>query len=362
MKIGKNIIIFAVASVAVVALFLFSNGNFKLSKKNNSPSSSDSISYTEQSEPNQEEYSQSQSDEVSREASSERNEEIAANSSRTQDISQVNPSSDNLQNSDSAPLHQLNEQNLTNHNDSNTYPNSSAYYPQNIGYPTNSNSYTPYNYSTVSYPYEVSAAPQQSEFYYPNNESSYYFNDSAPYRHRRAWNLNARVAYLYPTSSRLRHIYSSSIPFYQLETTYETCQGWGYWFDVGYFSKKGHTSLDNCSCSSCSSFDNTKIKTKLNLLQLGTGLKYSLDFTCNLSAYLGLGVTYSLINIRNDSCFVDDRVRKKTFGGSIKSGFCYYFNDCFHADLFVDYYLTKIKDHHLDLSTVATGVGVGVSF
>ena len=120
----------------------------------------------------------------------------------------------------------------------------------------------------------------------------------------------------------------------------------------------------------------------MQLLQLASGLEYTFNLPCNFIAYLGAGLTYSFLWITNDSnhsqWITDDsnqlqwvtndshhshsKIDRTAFGGIVKSGLSYYFNECFHADLFLDYTVTQFHVRNFDYETINVGVGLGASF
>lgn len=172
-----------------------------------------------------------------------------------------------------------------------------------------------------------------------------------------------KVGVVYPVTKSLRSTYSSGFPIYELEGNYRTCTGWGVWGNVSYLTKKGHAKVDLENCCECTlDHSNLKSGTRMGLVQFGLGLEYAFDISCNLSANFGIGPTYSYINIKNDSNFGSNKINKSGFGGIIKSGLFYYFYDCFHADLFLDYTFTEFNIKHFDYATISFGVGLGASF
>lgn len=185
------------------------------------------------------------------------------------------------------------------------------------------------------------------------------------------WDIEGRISWAFPLCKRAREIYSTGIPFYQLEASYNLCNGWGVWANIGCLHRKGDAEIElsGCSddCSACNAIrselkSELKRHTTLNLFQIGTGVKYTYDFNCNLSGYLGGGLTYSFFSITNKSCFVNNKSKHGCLGGTIKSGLSYQFYRCWYATIFVDYSATKIHDHNFNFSTISTGFGVGTSF
>lgn len=180
---------------------------------------------------------------------------------------------------------------------------------------------------------------------------------------RGPWDAKIKVGLVYPVSESLRRFYSSAFPIYQLEGSYTACNGWGGWGNIGYATKKGHAKLDIENCTECT-IDESHLKngTRMQILQLGLGFDYTFDITCNFSAFLGAGLTYSFLWIKNQSDFVNSDLNKGGIGGIVKSGLSYYFTECFHADLFLDYNYTQFNLKHFDYQTINFGIGVGITF
>ena len=132
---------------------------------------------------------------------------------------------------------------------------------------------------------------------------------------------------------------------------------------MSYLSKKGHAHIDRESCPECTVHEaELSNGTKMQIFQMGSGLQYTFDLACNFSAFLGCGLTYSFLWIKNDSHFVERKVEKNCFGGILKSGLSYYFYQSFHGDLFLDCSVTKFGVKNFDYATVNFGVGLGAEF
>jgi len=196
------------------------------------------------------------------------------------------------------------------------------------------------------------------------------------------WDVTAKVGVACSLSKKLQRLYSSALPIYEIEGSYRTCCGWGLWGNIAYTTKKGHAKVDlNCSTCEVNKFS-LKSGTRMQLLQLASGLEYTFNLPCNFIAYLGAGLTYSFLWITNDSnhsqWITDDsnqlqwvtndshhshsKIDRTAFGGIVKSGLSYYFNECFHADLFLDYTVTQFHVRNFDYETINVGVGLGASF
>ncbi len=179
--------------------------------------------------------------------------------------------------------------------------------------------------------------------------------------------LNARVAYFHPNSDKVRKIYSEGWPEYQLELSKGFCQNWQAWAGVAWSSKKGR---------SLGLHD----ETRLRLLPISLGVKYLWCVYPDTKFYLGAGVCYSMLHIKDHSPFVHEKVSKNAFGGIVQSGLYYDINCMFFVNVFFDYYFQRfdfsnrhhsgsgsgsssfVERHNADLSGYKTGAGIGVNF
>jgi len=259
------------------------------------------------------------------------------------------------------------------------YPPQNFYTPQQQPHPfytptdpnmqtAANNGWAPINAATPPpyyYPSQVEYAPQP---YYDNSAMPYGCETIDPCPCETSptygpWDVVFKVGFVYPFSSNVRDIYSSLFPIYQLEGSYEWCNKWGIWGNIGYLSQKGHAEVDAASCCNCTmNRSGLKNGTRMQFFQLGLGPNYTFDLDCNFSAYLGCGITYNALQIKNDSEFVKSKINKYCFGGILKSGISYYFYECFHADFFWDLSLTTFDIKNFDYSTTNFGFGLGASF
>lgn len=170
------------------------------------------------------------------------------------------------------------------------------------------------------------------------------------------WGVEAklRAAYFYPTEKLFREIYTDNLCEYQLEVSKDL---WGptvAWLNVGWFSKQGRSIGLN-------------EKTRISLLPVSFGASYRFFLTSYMNIYLGAGVSYVYVQIKDDSDFVQKNNNKGSWGGVLKTGMQYYFTPCFFGDVFADYQYNHVKysghnRHNAEVGGYKIGVGLGVRF
>ena len=169
--------------------------------------------------------------------------------------------------------------------------------------------------------------------------------------------IEIRGAAFFPASHRFREVYENIGGNYQVELSTSTCicqREFNLWANFDWYSKK------NKKHDCCDYYTRVEIPT------ISGGLKYYFPCTCfcsNFDFYLGLGVTYSRIHLKSESCCVKEKKCKDSIGGVIKSGINYYFCRNFFLDVFVDYVYQPVSFHkHVDVGGLKVGGGLGYSF
>lgn len=177
------------------------------------------------------------------------------------------------------------------------------------------------------------------------------------------WSATARVAYFHPESSRLRKTYTNCFADYQLEVGKIVASNLQVWAGVCGFSKEGHSRPFHDS-------------TRLQLIPLNLGVKYFFNLAPCIAGYVGGGVCYSMLSIKDHSHYVHKHTNKNEFGGLLQSGLNYYFNDCIFVNIFADYYFQEfhfkkhsyashsryVERNSINLSGYKLGAGVGYNF
>ncbi len=166
------------------------------------------------------------------------------------------------------------------------------------------------------------------------------------------WIAELRAGYFYPTSQTFRDIYKSGGVEGEFEIAAIFKQNWIAFGNVSYFPKTG----------SSIGFND---KTTISMVPLSLGFKYQF-LVCNpIQPYLGGGVTYTFLDIKNYSDYVKKHVHKSGFGFVIKSGAYVNLSERFLLDLFLDYYYQQVNfytNHHADVGGLRMGAGLGCRF
>lgn len=169
--------------------------------------------------------------------------------------------------------------------------------------------------------------------------------------------LEFKGAYFLPTNTLFRKIYNGSA-IYGPELTagcYKNLYGF---VSVDYFSKQGR-SIGLCS------------PTKMNMLNLGIGLKYLVPF-CYGDFYVGLGALPTRLHVKDGSRYVIPCRTKWGCGGVAKVGAYFDLPKSFFVDLFFDYSFATIpfpccptapvQSYNAKLNGCWFGVGLGYRF
>lgn len=223
------------------------------------------------------------------------------------------------------------------------------------------------------------------------------FLDCIPLECEKTWTLDVRVAYYSPRSKAIKNIYSDSWVDFQVEASKRIFDYTEFWFGVSWAGKQ-HGRKEPFRYG----FEDN---TKMFILPLNAGIKFIYPvFSCT-ELYVGAGVCYSFLEIRNR--LKDDRyssyssyspyssyssyssysdsssssgirhkyIHKTGWGGLFKLGARYTMSDTTFLDVFVDYYLQRFKlsrnnydpvkrafGGHVDVSGFKIGAGLGVFF
>jgi hypothetical protein len=193
-----------------------------------------------------------------------------------------------------------------------------------------------------------------------------------------AFDIEARVAYFYPTDNRLREIYGKNgWADYQVEVAAPlnmccNCSwDWDLWFNAAYYQKSGH--------STC-----LRNHTRVENWAFNFGVKRYFDMCTCFRPYLGLGGGFAHVQFRDKfrldnfgGIFIGDthpiKSRIHRWGGCllVKSGVRYDFTCNIFADIFLDYsfnWFNREKKRHcvrtrsIDTGGLKTGLGLGYQF
>lgn len=165
----------------------------------------------------------------------------------------------------------------------------------------------------------------------------------------------------FPLESIVRDVYGTALPSVDFEATFNVFERTQAWLDISYVSGSGH-SLE------------LRNKTNLHMVPISLGARYFFPILCCLDAYVGLGVSYSWLKIHIDSPHFFRNTYKNSVGALVKTGLNYYYGENVFFDVFFDYLYQQFHNkhridpekvvyrHHIDMSALKLGVGVGYSF
>lgn len=142
------------------------------------------------------------------------------------------------------------------------------------------------------------------------------------------WSVEGRVAYYSPSKKKFRRIYRNGGADYQIEVSRRLCNDWLGWMNVSWFHQTGH-SLGR------------HYHTRVDFIPVGLGIKRNICLTRKLTAYVGGGVNFSFIRLKDDSPFVKSHNHRESLGGVVKMGLNYQINSCLYAGIFVDYLIQR---------------------
>jgi hypothetical protein len=201
------------------------------------------------------------------------------------------------------------------------------------------------------------------------------------------WTLEVRLAYYQPIYRLTKKLYSHAWLDYQVEVSRRVQKYLEIWGGVYWATKHGnirssgygHRVYDDYS-------DSFKNGTKIYVLPLCLGMKFVYPLRPCLDFYLGVGICYSFLEIRNHCKehysywgyhYAPFRhvIHKNGLGATFKAGLRYDLCATTFLDFFVDYFAQRFKfshhddesgripfNHYLDCSGFKYGAGIGVYF
>jgi len=169
-----------------------------------------------------------------------------------------------------------------------------------------------------------------------------------------------KVSAFFPTSKKICRIYSSVMPYYELEINKNFCENWQFWLGGGYVSDRGKA----LGC---------KTKTSMWLVPLSTGLKYLYPLNQCLNLYAGAGACYSLFHTKDSSRYVHKNNFQDTLGGIFKLGCFFNLTGQLFGDVSLEYLYQRFSfshhssrhytlRHHVDMSGFKIGGGIGCRY
>lgn len=165
------------------------------------------------------------------------------------------------------------------------------------------------------------------------------------------YTLEIRPTAFFPSSNRFKEIYGHCLTSYQVEATANTMYpDIDLWGNFDWFSERGRS-------------DGLNDPTRVSIATTSLGLKFPYQLSEKMKPYLGIGISFSRIWLKNKTQCSHERVSKFSVGGILKSGIYYFFKDNFFIDVFVDYTYQPVHfQTHVDVGGVKAGLGLGVQF
>jgi len=173
---------------------------------------------------------------------------------------------------------------------------------------------------------------------------------------RDVW-VEAKAGYCFVTNDVTEDIYGRGSGVYGAELTGRLwCEGnWYGWMSADYFTKKGHVEDPVAG----------NYQTKMTLVPLGFGLKYSQSWGCwdcwSGNWYLGAGVLAAYVKEHVHSPYVIPERSKWGAGGIVKGGCLIDLSCCVFLDLWLDYSFIKMHFHDSTIPPVVQGRKANVS-
>jgi len=166
-----------------------------------------------------------------------------------------------------------------------------------------------------------------------------------------------RVGYFLPAAEKMREVFHNGGVEPELEVDgriYHRLRAWGNF---------------NTFTANAASIG-LKDPTAIQIYPLSLGLKYQIQFLHALDLYLGIGPTYSFVEIQDHSPYVQENVSRTSWGVVGKSGLIYRFGPSIFFNFFGDYYYGKIsrvsrvgvESSALNVGGLRTGLGIVLAF
>ncbi len=161
--------------------------------------------------------------------------------------------------------------------------------------------------------------------------------------------LELRPSAFFHSGKRFREVYASVGPTIGIEVSKRFCKRYAAWIDVDYLKEK---SDENGCC-----------KTSLGILNTSLGVRYLYPLGCLCELYVGIGPTFSWVDLKNHTCCGHEHFSRLAVGGVVKTGLYYRFYRDYFIDVFVDYLYQSVHiGHSIDIGGLKLGIGIGTQF
>lgn len=162
--------------------------------------------------------------------------------------------------------------------------------------------------------------------------------------------LEVRGGYFYPQSPTLRDIYKGGGGEFEIELSTKLPLGLSIWGNFNFFQRDSHYIFGEGDASN------------IRLFPLSFGLKETIHFFQNLAVYIGIGPSFTLVRIKEESLFTKEKYHNDNWGFVTKAGLMFYLNEACFIDVFTDYYFTNANvlgtKHNVGGLRVGAGLGV----
>ncbi|MBA2368158.1 MAG: hypothetical protein H0V82_03935 [Candidatus Protochlamydia sp.] len=193
------------------------------------------------------------------------------------------------------------------------------------------------------------------------------------------WTTEVRGAGYRLSSKQVKNIYAENWTDYQVEASQRLCRYFDFWVGVNWASKRSRLHRDDYYLYS-------RERTQIFVLPLSAGYKFIYPLCNCLDFYLGGGICYTFLKIRNGSIdstcgpergesFYKKWIKKDDVGGVAKLGIRWSMGSDTFLDVFVDYFsqrfrlsrsealtMCSCRIRHLNCSGLKYGLGFGVYF
>lgn len=158
--------------------------------------------------------------------------------------------------------------------------------------------------------------------------------------------IELKMGYQYPSDRVFRDIYGGGLK-YGGEASISVWKGLAVWLEGSRFVKEGELTF-------------TKERTKVQIIPLGLGIRYSLPLHDKLDLYAGAGLQYSRFKEENPI----GEVQESQLGYVAKLGLNQRISKGVLIDVFAEYSYCRMKpaDFEFDIGGLSAGVGVGYEF
>ncbi len=172
------------------------------------------------------------------------------------------------------------------------------------------------------------------------------------------WTLEGKAGAFIPTSSKMRHIFSTALPFLELEGGYQFSSNWSAWAGVGYIWGEGKS----LGCDS---------KTTIDVVPFSLGIKWFFPLASRINGFLGVGGLWTLYRNHDYSQSVHQHISANAGGVIATSGLQYRLVGTWFLNFFAEYMyqhfaFSKVYSEHFtyrhDVNMSGTKIGLGILY